>query len=156
MAYLDERNYNKTSDYIEGNVVRIALPERVPEPKREQDYEPIIRRKERKKAKRISLAFAAFSATAGIVLMMAVVTCISVQTEITTRLENISALEQQLLDAKEMNAQMETQISLFTDITYIYETATVKLGMVPADDASIIYYDKSESEYVRQYEYIPE
>lgn len=156
MAYLDERNYSKTNNYIEGNVVRIALPERLPEPKKEQDYESIKRRKERKKAKRISPVFAIFSAAAGVVLMASVVACISIQTEITTRLENISALEQELLEAKEMNAQMETQMSLFTDITYIYETATVKLGMVPAGDAGTIYYDKSESEYVRQYEYIPE
>lgn len=156
MAYLDERNYNKANSYIEGNVVRIALPERLPEPKKKQDYEPIKRRKERKKAKRLSAAFAVFSIAAGITLMISVVTCISVQTEITTRLDNISTLEQKLLDAKEMNAQMETQISLFTDVTYIYETATVKLGMVPAGDAGTIYYDKSESEYVRQYEYIPE
>ncbi len=156
MAYLDERGYNKTSSYIEGNVVRVAVPERIPAPKREQDYEPIKRRKQRQKAKRISPVLAFYSVAAGIVLMAMVVTCISVQTEITNRLDNIGTLEKQLLDAREMNAQMETQISLYTDATYIYDTATVKLGMVPADDASTIYYDKSESEYVRQYEYIPE
>lgn len=156
MAYLDERDYNKADSYIEGNVVRIALPKRLPEQEKKKDYEPVKRHKERKKAKRISPVLAVFSATAGVVLMLSVITCIKVQTEITARLDNIGTLEQQLLDAKEMNTRMETQISLFTDITYVYETATVKLGMVPAGDAGTIYYDKSESEYVRQYEYIPE
>ncbi len=156
MAYLDERKYNRANTYIEGNVVRIALPERLPEPEKKKDNIPVRRPKERKKAKRISPAFAMFSAAAGIVLTVMVIGCISVQTEITNRLDNISVLEQELLDTKELNAQMETQISLNTDITYIYETATVRLGMVPADAASTIYFDKSESEYVRQYEYIPE
>ena len=56
---------------------------------------------------------------------------------------------------QEQNTQLETEIALLTDGTYIYETAVVKLGMVPADESNIIYYDKTESEYVRQYEYVP-
>lgn len=154
MADMEERNY-RGRNYIEGNVVRLAYPERIPEPERKKKPEPARRPKPGNKAKRISPAFAVFSAAAGVVIMAALVNCISVQAEITGRLENISGLESELLDMKESNSQLETKISLLTDATYIYNTATVKLGMVPASEDSVIYFDRTESEYVIQNEYVP-
>ena len=155
MAYLEEKNY-RGRNYVEGNVVRLAYPERIPEPEKRKKTAPAPKPKKRNKAKRLSPAFAVFSAVSGVVLMAALVNCISVQAEITGRLGNISSLESELLDMKENNSELETKISLLTDTTYIYNTATVKLGMVPASDDSIIYYDRTEGEYVIQNEYIPE
>lgn len=154
MAGMEDRNY-RGRNYIEGNVVRLAYPERIPEPDRKKKPAPERKPKPRNKAKRISSVFAFVSAAAGVVLMAAVVNCISVQAEITNRLENISSLESELLDMKESNSQMETKISLLTDATYIYNTATVKLGMVPASEDSVIYFDRTENEYVIQNEYVP-
>ena len=42
------------------------------------------------------------------------------------------------------------------DLNKIYEIATKELGMVYARRDQVLLYDKTESEYVRQYEDIPE
>ena len=42
------------------------------------------------------------------------------------------------------------------DLDYIYDVATKELGMVYANKDQILLYDKTESEYVRQYEDVPE
>lgn len=152
MAYTQDRRYDR-KDYIDGNTVRLILPERTPEPEKKVEKKPV--RKPLKKANRISPAFAAFSAAAGVVIMAAAINCICMQTSVTTKLDNIAKLEKQLLELRESNSQLETKISSLTDINYIYETATLRLGMVPASDDSIIYFDKTESEYVRQNEFIP-
>ena len=158
MAYNDEREYVDRS-YIYGNTVRVISPERLPQPDKKEETKPAqkpqIRPGRRRRAKRLSPAFAIFSAAAGILVAAAAISCVVMQTDITTRLKRISGLEQELLDMQEQNTQLETEIALLTDGTYIYETAVVKLGMVPADESNIIYYDKTESEYVRQYEYVP-
>ncbi len=152
MAYTQDRRYDR-KDYIDGNTVRLILPERTPEPEKKVEKKPV--RKPLKKANRISPAFAAFSAAAGVVIMAAAINCICMQTSVTTKLDNIAKLEKQLLELQESNSQLETKIASLTDINYIYETATLRLGMVPASDDSIIYFDKTESEYVRQNEFIP-
>ena len=41
------------------------------------------------------------------------------------------------------------------DLEYIYKTATEEMGMVPAAEDQVIYFDRTESEYVRQNEDIP-
>ena len=43
----------------------------------------------------------------------------------------------------------------YVDLKHIYEVATGELGMVYPSDDQILYYDKTESGYVRQYEDIP-
>ena len=54
-----------------------------------------------------------------------------------------------------INSALENRISTLVDLDYIYQVATEELGMTYASDDQVIYYDKSESEYVRQYEDIP-
>ena len=41
------------------------------------------------------------------------------------------------------------------DLDYIYNVATGELGMTRPREDQILYYQKTESEYVRQYESIP-
>ena len=42
------------------------------------------------------------------------------------------------------------------DLDYVYKVATEELGMVYANKDQVRLYNKTESEYVRQYEDIPE
>ena len=51
---------------------------------------------------------------------------------------------------------LETSINTSIDLNEIYEIATKELGMVYAKKDQVLLYDKTESEYVRQYEDIPE
>ena len=54
------------------------------------------------------------------------------------------------------NDALETSINTSIDLNEIYEIATKELGMVYANKDQVLLYDKTESEYVRQYEDIPE
>ena len=54
------------------------------------------------------------------------------------------------------NDALETSINTSVDLNKIYEIATKELGMVYARKNQVLLYDKTESEYVRQYEDIPE
>ena len=52
-------------------------------------------------------------------------------------------------------ASITTRINHIEDLDHVYKVATEELGMVYANKDQILLYDKTESEYVRQYEDIP-
>ena len=84
------------------------------------------------------------------------VSYLQVQSSITARMHNIERLESQLEKLKAENDALETNINTSIDLNKIYEIATKELGMVYAKKDQVLLYDKTESEYVRQYEDIPE
>ena len=79
-----------------------------------------------------------------------------VQSEITYRVKNIHALEVKLADVTSQNDEMENSINSYIDLNYIYKVATEELGMSYATKEQISLYENSGSEYVRQYQDIPE
>lgn len=84
--------------------------------------------------------------------------CVSylhVQSSITGRIHHIEVLEQELELLKSENDALQTRINTGIDLDHIYKVATEELGMVYAGRDQVILYDKTESEYVRQYEDIP-
>ena len=78
-----------------------------------------------------------------------------IQSDISTRLANIEKLEKGVEQLKAENDALETRINTSIDLDYIYKVATEELGMVYANRNQVRLYDKTESEYVRQYEDIP-
>ena len=68
-------------------------------------------------------------------------------------------MEQAKAELEQLRAEndaLETSINTSIDLNKIYEIATKELGMVYAKKDQVLLYDKTESEYVRQYEDIPE
>ena len=80
---------------------------------------------------------------------------LQVQASITANKNQIEKLESNLQTLKSDNNALEARISTYVDLKHIYEVATGELGMVYPSDDQILYYDKTESGYVRQYEDIP-
>ena len=80
---------------------------------------------------------------------------LQVQSTIGTRLAHIEELERSVEQMKAENDATETRINTSVDLDYIYKVATEELGMVYANRNQVLLYDKTESEYVRQYEDIP-
>ena len=86
-------------------------------------------------------------------------TCVSylqLQSSIAARLNHIEALEASIEKKKADNDALETRINTSIDLDNIYKIATEELGMVYANKDQVRMYNKTESEYVRQYEDIPE
>ena len=69
--------------------------------------------------------------------------------------ERTALLEQQLEQLRSENDALQTRINTDMDLDHIYKVATEELGMVYANRNQVLLYDKTESEYVRQYEDIP-
>lgn len=70
-------------------------------------------------------------------------------------MDNIKTLETRLETLKNQNDALEEGIDTSINLNEIYDQAVNRLGMVPAGEGSVITYDKTESEYVRQYDLIP-
>ncbi len=73
----------------------------------------------------------------------------------TTRMDHIKELEQELDALRSENDITQTRINTSVDLDYVYRVATEELGMVYAGKDQVLMYHQTESEYVRQYEDIP-
>ena len=136
---------------IEGNTARQLEEYAVPEKKNPEERRKIRRNWER----RVSPAFVMFLAAASVLVLAVSVNYLKVQASISARITNIEVLETELEQLKNVNEAAESRIAAASDIKLIYKRATEELGMVYPDDSQVIYYDRTEIEYVQQYEDIP-
>jgi len=148
--------------YVYGNTVRKLEPQRVEEvrtPERKQkEHRELSHEARRNQERALSMDgfLVVMLAVATIALLYICISYLSIQSSITTHLYNIEAQEATLSELKEGNKSLRAKINNHTDLDYIYKVATEELGMVyPAED-QVIVYDRVESEYVRQYENIPD
>ena len=160
-----ERSYSRTErEYkakrygtqIDGNTVRKL--EEAPElyPPARTDGETVRKvRRNREKALQMSPSFVLFLS----VLLVAVLGCsigyIQVRASIDARIDEVQGLENDLAALKDANEAARSRIGVASDIKEIYRRATEELGMVYPDENQVIYYDRTESEYVQQNESIP-
>ncbi len=79
---------------------------------------------------------------------------VKVQTSIVSAMEAIEKKELELEELKANNDLLERKIQTYVDLEYVYEAAK-EMGMVHPTDDQILFYEKTESEYVRQYDKIP-
>ena len=138
--------------YIFGNTVRRS------EPVRRENKRGISEqtRRNQEKALRLSLPFVLFVSAAALAVVGICVQYLGLQTSITRRIDKIQELQGNIADLRRENRALETDIETYYNLDRIYAIATQELGMVYADPAQVIVYDKTESEYVRQYDDIPE
>ena len=125
--------------------------------KRRQDVGRSVKRQHRirrnqERAMYMDLPYVIMLTLASICTLYLCVNYLHLQSAITARMHNIEALEKMRTE----NDALETSINTSIDLNEIYEIATKELGMVYAKKDQVLLYDKTESEYVRQYEDIPE
>ena len=108
-----------------------------------------------KKALLAVLIVLAVLVAAAVCALYICVNYIHIQSGMTGRMDTIKTLEQQLDTLKAENDALETSINTSVDLDYVYKVATEELGMVYANKDQVRLYNKTESEYVRQYEDIP-
>ncbi len=150
------RRNSSDSNYIYGNTVRAQQDPREEEPRRRplQDYQTV--RRNREKALNMDLPLVLIMSVAVACVLLILVNYLHIQSSISSRIYNIEQLESQLEQLKTENDALEIRINTDLDLDHVYKVATEELGMVYANRDQVILYDKTESEYVRQYENIPE
>ena len=166
--------YRKASSvryYADGNTVRVQEPvltperrrkavERVQADKRRREQELAEAKAKQKAAARqralsIDLPYLLLLTAAVFATVLIVYQYLSLKASIDQHMNSVKTLELRLEDMKMENDALEQSINTSVDLNHVYNVAVNELGMVHAGKDSIIQYDKTESEYVRQYEDIP-
>lgn len=112
-------------------------------------------RKNQEKALQMDLPYVIMLTLAAVSALYICVGYLHVQTSMTAKIHEIEGLEKQLEQLRSENDALQTRINTDMDLDHIYKVATEELGMVYANRNQVLLYDKTESEYVRQYEDIP-
>jgi len=103
----------------------------------------------------MNLPYVIMLTVAAVCVLSICVNYLHVQSSITSRIYNIEKLEREIEQLKAENDALSVRINTGVDLNYVYQVATEELGMVYANRDQVLLYDRTESEYVRQYEDIP-
>jgi cell division protein FtsB len=154
-----QRYQNTNSYYIDGSTARKlqAVPNY-------RDEEDIVRRqqpvRETRKRPRMGAGidlFSAFILTVAIVVtLFSCITYLGVQAGKTQMHKEIAQLERSLAKLQDENHAELSKLNTSLDLNYIYQVATTDLGMVYPNENQVITYESNLSDYVRQYEEIPQ
>ena len=145
------RQHVSASTYVDGNTVRKVQrtveirPER--DEREEYRHKHAVRRNQ-EKALYMNGTYVLALTIAALITLVLCMNYLHKQASITTRINHIEDLEPE-------NDALQTRIDTYVDLDHVYKVATEELGMVYANKDQILLYDKTESEYVRQYEDIP-
>ena len=155
MAAAKSRKNMIQTEYVAGTAARqFAVPER-PVVKPEKRH-TVTTRRNQEKALPMDLPYVILLTFAAICTLYLCVNYLQLQSTVAARLNHIEALEKSIETLKADNDALETRINTSVDLDYVYQVATEELGMVYANKNQVRLYNKTESEYVRQYEDIPE
>lgn len=155
MATVGSRKNMAQMGYVNGTAARqLEMPER-PHVKNEKRH-TVTARRNQEKALPMDLPFVIMLTVAAICTLYLCVNYLQLQSNVAARLNNIEALEKSIETLKADNDALETRIHTSVDLDYVYKVATEELGMVYANKNQVRLYNRTESEYVRQYEDIPE
>ena len=158
MAGTVRRQAPRTRMVVEGNTVRREEPGRQRKENQRQKRRTLGRaalRQNRERAQQLNVPSMLVLAAASVACVCLCVGSLGIQSQITSGRKSIGQLESELQTMRTDNRALEDRIQTLADLDYVYQVATEELGMIYPSDGQVIYYEKSESEYVRQYEDIP-
>lgn len=155
------RRSNPQSMYVYGNAVPKPeyTPEREPE-KRRRDPQHTRRsrqiRQNQRKALKVNKGYVIFLTVAAVLALVICVNYVRLQSQITSRSRNITAMQEELADMNEENTTKYNTIMDSVNLEEVRDKAINELGMVYADKDQIVEYDNPNGDYVKQYEEIPD
>lgn len=153
------------SSYVGGSAARKlqtvqAVPEverrRRQQEKEEQRKQEELRQKHIGRANRINFLYTFAVIGVAVVLYAVCWQYLQLQTSVKTNAAEISDLQSQLTELTAENDEMELKINANIDYEQIYNTAVNELGMVHPDKRQVVTYDAGISEYVKQYQDVPD
>ncbi|MDF2587449.1 MAG: Septum formation initiator [Anaerocolumna sp.] len=154
-----QRYQNTNSYYIDGNTARKlqAVPNHREDTEINRRQQPIREtRKQPRMGAGIDLFSAFFLTVAIVVTLYSCITYLGVQANKTQMQKEITKLERNLTKLQDENHAELSKLNTSLDLNYIYQVATTELGMVYPNENQVITYKSNLSDYVRQYEEIPE
>lgn len=151
-------NHRSEQRYMYGNVV--TKPEDEPG-RRKSPAKPRKRvsrqvQKNRRRALRMNATYVVFLTVAATVALLLCVNYVHLQSEMTKRSKRVTALQEQLADLKEENTTKYNAVVDSVNLDEVREKAINQLGMTYATPEQIVEYDDPATDYVKQYENIPE
>ena len=151
-------NHRSEPIYMYGNVV--TKPERGPE-RRKSPTEPKKRvsrqvQRNRKRALHMNAAYVVFLAVAATVALLLCGNYVRLQSEMTKSSKQVTALQEELANLKEENTTKYNAVVDSVNLDEVRERAINQLGMTYASPDQIVEYDDPATDYVKQYDNIPE
>ena len=147
----------QTEYYTEGNVVR-KLESVYPDLQPKTTEKELPGKKVRKNKERVhsmNFPYLVMLSVAMVAVLGLCANYISVQSRLTSTIKETQKNESKLESLKNENDSVENMIATYVDLDHIKDVATNKLGMVYAKKNQVITYEKTENEYVRQFDEIP-
>ena len=151
------RRRRSQAPYVYGNVaveVEPAYHEQSPERPKKKVSKQVL--KNRKQALHMNSAYVIFLTVAAVTAVIVCVNYVKLQSRITDRSKNITAMQKELANLKEENNAKYNAVMDSVNLDEIRERAQNQLGMVYASPEQIVEYDNPETDYVRQLEEIPD
>ena len=162
MAARRRKRAPQTEEYVEGNTVRkierapqYEGQERRKQKKRNSSHTVTVRRNQ-EKALRMSKSYVVFLTMAVTVFGIFCGAYIKLQSDVTARMKKIASLESQVTDLKADNDEAYKRINTAVDLDAIKEKAINELGMFYATQDQIVYYSVDKTDYMNQYNEIPQ
>lgn len=169
----EEMANRRNIGYIEGNTVRKmeAAPQRRSEQvhrelERKQEKDRVREERQRKariaarrnqeKALQMSPGYVIFLTIAMVAMVSVCAVYLKLQSDISNRMKTVATLETQVTDLKTQNDGNLKRINTSIDLESIKNTAINELGMVYPSKDQIVYFNIETSDYMNQYEDIPE
>ncbi len=150
-----QRGGNTNVRYVQGSAVRKldVTREIEREPKKKLSN---TARKNREKAEHMSASYVLFLSLALLVTGWILVGYISLQSDITNSIKNISTLERELNDLRLANDEEYSRITSSVDLEEVRRIAIQELGMQYAQEGQIVIFTSENNDYVKQMASIPE
>lgn len=144
--------------YVYGNTVR--QPEVLPKRRVAKEPESPKRasrqvRKNRNRATNMNPAYAMFLVAAAACAVLICAAYLNLQSDIMSRSENVSALQEELANLTEENDTAYNAAASSVNLQEVRSKAMNELGMVYASQGRVIEYENPASDYVKQYNDIP-
>ena len=143
------RTAYRNSAYVHGNVaVNVSVQRQLEEvPRRRISNET---RKNREKARHMSLGYVAFLMAALITCAVVLINYVQLQAELTNKTEVIASLESELNTKKLSNDEAYNRVTSNIDLEEIKRIAIGELGMIYAKEGQIVTYSNAGNDYMRQ------
>lgn len=145
-AKLTRSRVKASSYYVDGSAVRKPEPyQRQKTQRRQQQF------RYQKRENVLGLRYTIFLAAAFCLMAASVLLYMHASTKLTSVKEEISTQQASLSQIQEKNDSLKESLNDNMDLNELYQKATQDLGMVYPDEGQVIYYDSSNSDYIRQY-----